>query len=96
VLRTGQRSRRVVLGLQCGETRTLIFLGLQVSFRADDGGLGCVVFRRAPARRARGRSGDDGLAGIAHFLHGRTHPTAKQTGNSHQNNNEPQHRVARH
>jgi hypothetical protein len=83
----------MVLGMQGRETRSRIFLRLQVRFRAGDGGLRSIVFRRTTASRAGSGRSHDGLASVAHLLHGRPYLAAKQTGNSDQNNNEPQHRV---
>jgi len=96
MLHVRERRSRVVLGLQRGESGTRIFLRLQMQFRADDGGLRRIVFRRTAAIRTGSSGSHDGLASVAHLLHGRPHLAAKQTGNSDKNNNEPQHRVARH
>jgi len=96
MLGVGECRSRVMLGLQRSEAGPRIFLRLQVRFRADDGGLSRIIFRRTTATRAGSGGGHDGLASVAHFLHGRPHLAAKQTGNSGENNNEPRHRVARH
>lgn len=96
MLRVGECRRRVMLGLQCSEPRSRVLLRLQMRFGTDDRGLSGVIFGRTAACRPGGGGRHDGLAGIAHLLHGRPHLAAKQTGNSDKNNNEPQHRVARH
>jgi hypothetical protein len=96
VLGVGERGSRMVLGLQSCQTGPCIFLRLQVLFRAADGGLRCIVFRRAAGSCARGGGGHDCLPRVAHFLHGRSRTATEQTDNTDQNNDEPRHRVARH
>jgi len=93
VLGVGERGGCVVLGLQSCQTGPCIFLRLQVLFRPANGRLRGVVFRRAAGDCARGRSGDDSLPRVAHFLHRRSRLAAEQTDDTDQNNHEPRHRV---
>ena len=96
MLGVGESRRGMMFGLQSRQAGSRIFLGLQVSFGADDGGLRGIIFGRTAAGGSGSSRGHDGLASVAHFLHGRSHLAAEQTAKSNQNNNEPQHRVARH
>ena len=96
MLHVRERRSRVVLGLQRGESGTRIFLRLQMQFRADDGGLRRIVFRRTAAIRTGSSGSHDGLASVAHLLHGRTARATGEAGDTTQDNNEPEHRVPRH
>jgi hypothetical protein len=91
MLRVGERGGGMALGMQSRQTGPFILLRLQVLFRAADGRLRCIVFRRAAGGGARGGGGHDCLARVAHFLHRRCRAAAEQTDDTDQNNNEPRH-----
>jgi hypothetical protein len=71
-------------------------LGLQMLFRSRNRRLRSRVFRRRRAGRTRGLGRGNGLASIAHLLHGRTARATGEAGDTTQDNNEPEHRVPRH
>ena len=71
VLGIGQRRGGMVLGLQRCETGSLVFLRLQVRFRPGNGGLRCIVLRRATRSGTGGGGGHNCLARVAHFLYRR-------------------------
>ena len=89
MLGVGKRRRRVMLGLQGGQTGARVFMSLQVRFRPGNGRLRGIVFRGTAADGPRRGCGHNGLARVAHFLYRRRRSAAKQTGNPDQNKNEP-------
>ena len=52
------------------------------AFRPLDGGLRRLIFARCRGGCAGGSGSGNGLAGIAHFLHGRTGHAPKQAGDT--------------
>ncbi len=61
----------VMLGLERGQPRARVFLGIDVLFRARDGGLCGIQIRRCHLGGTGHACGGDRLTRIAHFLHGR-------------------------
>jgi hypothetical protein len=92
----GERRSGMVLGLQRGQTSSPVLMSLQMRFSSGNRRLCCIVFWRTAAGCARRRGGDNGLPGVAHFLHRRRRSAAEQTGDTDQDKNEPQHSVQRH
>jgi hypothetical protein len=60
----------MVLGFERRDPRSRIFLGLQMRFGPRDRRFGGVKITRRPFRRSGDAGRGDGLARIAHFLHG--------------------------
>jgi hypothetical protein len=94
-VRIGKGGGGVALGFHRRQAGSGEFLRLQVRFRARNGGLGGVEFRRCRGSGAGHPSGGDGLPSIAHFLHG-SFGASGEAGYTDKYSDETQHRVAGH
>ena len=77
MLRIGERSSGVMFCLQCRQSGPHEFLRLKVLLRPRDRCLSRGVFGRSGAGDAGCLRCGDGLAGIAHLLHGRSAAATK-------------------
>ena len=91
----GEGGGGVVLGFHGRQAGPGEFVRFEVSFRASNRRFGRVKVRRLRSRGACGLRGGDGLASVAHFLHGRT-GASSEAGNTDKKSKEAQHTVTRH
>ena len=105
-MRRGRRRFRVLQVVECRrgvafrrlrrQFRPRVFVRFEMAFRTLDRQLCGLKFGGSGGGGARRFRGGDGLAGIAHFLHGRTGHATEERGDSDQYEHVPQHKDGGH